>query len=564
MAPSSNRTLSILIIGPSQNGKTTFINRMCSLALNKVEKGEEGNRDFKCTTISKVYELDLPLSDYIMIDKQTGQVFNPPDLSTDEDKVLKGWRRMTTSKYALELRDRRGPVVKIRLIDTPGLDDSEGKDFENMENVLEMLNHLGQSEKAWEREIHAIVLVYNANNAFSASFQSIVHDYYNCMPNLFGGLSVVNTNFSLTTLSEKRSHLLRDKLLGAPTDNARGRIVAERTTDFKNALGRDLTVSHFFLDSKPRPDNAYTEFISRNTICDIVEFWMSSRSMPIKQMRLVKNKTMAGIDKRLQRYLQTAIDRWTLELRETQKSASMDQAFRSTLLQRKEELTNSIARREMDLERWDNETQYALQTYTTADDPSVAELFFNSIFRRRIKNSLKISQPNYDYFDVTAEDSTRATWVSKRLDPGSRTWTGEYEGVPGKAPNLVARAYTTNRVVYRQDIARLKSEMRVDRSNLADNQAQWDERFNSDESQPKSSVDVKLETLGKQIEAAKNLVKVLEHPNPPMDVAFNEASRTRYKKAVPDVNMQDLLDFVRAARLDVDLVKPLRRELDDD
>ncbi|PNP78514.1 hypothetical protein FNYG_08144 [Fusarium nygamai] len=198
-----------------------------------------------------------------------------------------------------------------------------------MGDVLGTLNQLAKSPQAWERKIHAVVLVYNAQSSFSYSFQSIIKDYHRCMPNLFGGLSVINTNFSIAALAARRQHLLRDELLGSG-ESARAKVLRARSEDFNKAIGDGLMPTHFFIDNKPKDRLAYDELLSRNAIFDILSFWATAKPMPISQMRFFKTPAMQTIDKRIQLYLQHASDSWTAELKSARRSVSDRDAYRST------------------------------------------------------------------------------------------------------------------------------------------------------------------------------------------------------------------------------------------
>ncbi|KAK0741549.1 hypothetical protein B0T18DRAFT_420344 [Schizothecium vesticola] len=563
----------VLVIGPSQNGKTTFINRIIRMSGKPADLGQEGNRASSCTTKVGFYDVEIPTSEYVMFDRETRNEVDVPDIAVHEHKVLDGnwWRKQSSSRFDIRLRDPDAPYLKLRLIDTPGLDDSANKDFENMQDVLTTLNTLAKSPDEWQRNINAIVLVYNANNAFSYSFQTVIKHYHQCMPNLFGGLAVINTHFDLASLGRKKAHLLRDKLLSSPNDSARASIVKQRATDFRKALGETLSPSHFFLDSKPKETLAYPELLSRNTIAHIAAFWRAAKPMPITQMRLVKSADMVAIDTKLQRGLQVAIDRWSADLRDVRRAATDRQALRSSLQQMTTELTNSIDRLQSDLDRFDNDTAFLISTYTTNDDPSAVSLFFKgTVFRQRIQGSMTVTEPGYERFTVDTENCGRGRWLTQScgFDAGGKTWRGQYEGEPGKAPNLLARSQTTNRVKYRDIIADKRREKRHDETKLADKQAELGERFTQLGLDPSAEsndndTDKKLDKLVLYVETARNLVEVLRQPDPPIDKAFNAAARSRYVKRPGAITKQDLVDFIAAADLEFDLVGPLKKELAD-
>ncbi|KAK0636073.1 hypothetical protein B0T17DRAFT_612857 [Bombardia bombarda] len=557
----------VLIIGPSQNGKTTFINRIIRMAGNDVPYGREGDRNTKCTKAVSFFDVDVPTSEYVLIDREKRQVFDVPDIATDEDKVLGGgwWRRQRSDMYDIRPRDPQAPYLRLRLIDTPGLDDSENKDFENMEDVLRTLNNLSRSSEEWERQISAIVLVYNSNNPFSFSFQTVIKHYHQCMPNLFGGLAVVNTHFDLANLSRRKAHLIRDKLLGSDKDSARNSIIKQRAEDFRKALGETLSPNHFFLDSKPKETLAYPELLSRNTVAHILSFWRVAKPMPITQMRMFKSADMLTIDAKLQRGLQMAIDSWTVDLRMKREAATDREALKSKLLQQKEEGNNAMSRLQEELDRIDTTTVFSIRTYVTEDDPSVWRVLKDWTFRKRIRATFPITESEYDEFEVVTENSPRGKWIPQdcHYDSKTRTWTGTYESEPGKSPNLIAKAQTTNQVKHRQRIEELRREKRRLKASLVENQMESEQRYGAERmsEQPESERDEQLNQLVRQVETASHLIEVLRQKSPPIDKAFNEAARVRYTKRPGEISVQDLIDFAAAAELEFDIVRPLRREL---
>lgn len=115
------------------------------------------------------------------------------------------------------------------------------------------------------------------------------------MPNLFGGLSVINTNFSVKDLSRKRMQIMRDNPERAES-NARNHLIKERTKDFAKIFETRRHLKHFFINNKPRGIMAYDKLVSCNTISKVLNFWAASKLIEIKQIRLIKNKQMKAID----------------------------------------------------------------------------------------------------------------------------------------------------------------------------------------------------------------------------------------------------------------------------
>lgn len=545
--------VTILVIGPSQNGKSTFVNRLINLSVRPPPHAKEGDGNFKCTSACTVYDLELPLTDYKLISIENGRDYDVPSIE-EEEKILAGawWKKQTKAKFAIKQRHHHSPLVRLRLIDTPGLDDSEGKDYENMKDVLEILNTMAKSPVKEERSINALALVYNANSPFSYSFQKTLKDYERSMPNLFGGLAVINTNFSVTAWAQKRQHLLQEKLLGS-SETAKDRVIRERRAEFAKILGRNP--SHFYIDNKPNKRYMYDELVSCNTISDILNFWGNSKPMEIGQMRLIKNESMKAIDKRLQSFLNFAIGRWDSERHELIKTVSKEEAMRSHFTKEQQEISDHIVRIESDLERYDNDSEYTIQTHTTTDDETAPKLFLKWAFRIKTKNSYYIKEPDYDSYNVTPQDGLASKWTSHTFDHADNSWTGNYEAKPGKVPYLTARSHTTNRLYHQDTIASLRTQLRRARESLAENKTNF-AAFGLDRS---GEQDPQLESLVSWITASKDLRELLGAESPPLDTSFDEAARSRYQKAPQAVDHGDLLDMVKVAK--PALAQPLKEML---
>lgn len=552
----ADKSVTVLVIGPSQNGKSTFINRLINLSsTNDVPLAREGDGNLKCTYGCTAYDLEVPLTEYKLVQVANGEDHAVPELDMEDEFLGAGWwKKQTRSKYAVKKRQQDGPCMRLRLIDTPGLDDCGGRDYENMEAVLKFLNEKAQSSEKWEREIHALVFVYNFNGSFTYSFQQTLKDYERCMPNLFGGLTVVNTNFNVTAWAQKRQHLIREQLLGS-TETAMVRIMKERRAAFARILNRNAT--HFFIDNKPKESLAFDELLSCNTISDILNYWSNSKPMEIGQMRLTKTVNMKAVDKQLQFYLLQAIGQWDIDKRDELRKSSKEEAMRSYLEQLNQEHSDDIARIQSDLERYDNDSEYTINTHVTSDDASAPALFFRWAFRIPMSNEYSIQEPDFEKFDVEPQDGVGHRWISYTFDHSENTWKGKYEADPGKVPRLTARSFTTSRVYYRNEISSLKSQLRRAKEYLADNKSNRENHaadYIGDQNP-------KLEKLVEWITAAKDLNEVLRAERPPLDTSFDEAARKRYRKSPNKIKPEDLFDTVKGMKPAI--LKPLRDVLGD-
>ncbi|KAL8419276.1 hypothetical protein RB594_002480 [Gaeumannomyces avenae] len=563
----------VLLVGPSQNGKTTLINRIIDLAANHVERGQEGNKTGKCTQTTAVYDLDVQLSQYAIFNKETG--LEIPDITADEMSLIRNWRK-GSKDGELMLLNPHAHYVKLRLIDTPGLDDSEGKDYQNMESVLGALNSMSQAEETWKRKINALVLVYNSKNTFSSSFQAAVKNYHQSMPNLFGTMAFVNTHFDVNHLRQERSKLVQLKqLLDKPEESARRAIAVGRADAFRKLVGLGLKPTYFYVDNRPPAGKLWSELLSRNTIIDLVTYLAASKSspMPIRQMRVSKSPDMEAVDARLQRFLATAIRNWSTEQSAMHERLSADEFFENNMSQIRKHLENSITRCRTELALLDNDTRFDLQPYMTDDNPNIGFLFFGgAILQMRVQNSMEITQPDFpDEFFVETVDGPTGEWGDFEWKENPRTWIGKYQGFPGRAPRLLAKSWTYNRTKYKTRIKDLKTQMWEHEAFLEENEAKWRARRKQQikEDDPiatdrQTEEGAKLDLLSSWIETAKHLQQLLDQRCPPIDSGFNEAARNRYQKTSSQIDISDLYECVKAADLDIDLLSPLKTVFLDD
>src|SRR5215471_11426196 len=81
-----------------------------------------------------------------------------------------------------------GKIHLFNLIDTPGLDDSDGNDMEIMANIVGEMSQLSH--------LNAIIYVRNMNKPFGASFTRFYNYIQRSMPNISNGLIIVHSGFT--------------------------------------------------------------------------------------------------------------------------------------------------------------------------------------------------------------------------------------------------------------------------------------------------------------------------------------------------------------------------------
>ncbi|KAF3292439.1 hypothetical protein TWF132_005500 [Orbilia oligospora] len=169
--------LNILLIGPSQNGKSTFINKIRQLSEYEPESegALEGDGSQSCTKTCKEHIMRFRRTRYKLVDIENSQQI---DTSEDnEDHLFHTiWKRKTAEDCEIFPLENNPRTIKLRLIDTPGLDDSQGSDDRNIAEVMMHLKRLSQAGEG-HNHLTAIVFVLSSTEAFSGKLQNL-YQYY--------------------------------------------------------------------------------------------------------------------------------------------------------------------------------------------------------------------------------------------------------------------------------------------------------------------------------------------------------------------------------------------------
>ena len=538
--PEPAQPINVLLVGPSQNGKSTFINLLRGLARNpQCEHATEGEGTKKCTTEPKTYELELPRTAYKLVNVADGLAIELPDNIME---LLSWWRR---KDLKIQPKDYDGQYMKLRLIDTPGLDDNEGRDADgaNLLAVLRYLSKLSESADPTKRYISCLILITNANNPFSDAFQQIVRHYKRCMPNLFGTLAVINTNFSVQEL-KKRSNRLANLVNGLipPVDESPEiTIMRERRQAFTNIFHIDPL--HFFIDSKPNAKRPLEKLLTQNTISNILEHLSLQGAMQITHMRLIKFPSMLAIDTFLTDSLQTAKRVWEIEHGRILKHASSKTKTRAHLVEITSGLEAEIEDIDLDLDRYDSDVEYNLKNYTSQDEISLPAMLLKLITFSTWKNTMNIKEDVWP-FEVCTEDKADARWIEWSMDTESKSWTGRYEANFGAVPLLRARSFTRNKYFFASEIERLRKKKENIEIRLAKNEVARGEL--EEITNEESSGDNRITLLGGWISKAEKLMKALQVKEISLNQGFTREAQERYGKRLDEVSSEDLLQVARA------------------
>lgn len=273
----------VIILGESQNGKSTLIKTLYEMAsLTPPASLEVGEGGEAVTLIPTVYELTIPLGAWELLNHKDKPVshsnwFQDQDifdeLSDDRKLKLKKLGDLST--------------VKLKIIDTPGLKGTDQNDENNMLAVLRCLLEL--------KEIHSVVLVNKGSN-YGPNFQETLR-YYLEMIGQPVPLDMIHTKFTADDLSSAL-----EKKQTYPEKISR---VIEFDKVFNSLLeSYNTTVQHWLVDCLPKKNKAFRELLKIETL----NRWLGSLSTknpyPTKRMMYTKTPKMVALDWQLITYNQ--------------------------------------------------------------------------------------------------------------------------------------------------------------------------------------------------------------------------------------------------------------------
>ena len=271
--------ISLLLVGPSQSGKSAFINRLIGLAINDVKTAAEGNGTTCCTLKVTRYDLEIPITEYALVRDTTGiQLRGFDSLSSFDDYD----GLFAPHKYSVKAKNPDPPLLKLRLIDTPGFNvPPEATDSEALESLANGIRDLSdfivRSYKSRTQYVHAIAFVYSARCAFKAPafsidrvLSSLFEVHHSLLPWSFFLLAQWHPGNTST-----RGRRRIDIATASGEGTLLNRLKKARSEEFEqiDPTAPQGPPTHFSIDSKPRtdePGGQYAELRSRNTVYDIL------------------------------------------------------------------------------------------------------------------------------------------------------------------------------------------------------------------------------------------------------------------------------------------------------
>ncbi|KAK6334775.1 hypothetical protein TWF718_010221 [Orbilia javanica] len=549
-------SLNILLIGPSQNGKSTFINKIRQLSEYEPEQegALEGDGSQSCTKSCKEYTLRFRRTRYKLVDVETSQEI--PVSEDNEDQLFrKIWKKKTIEDCEILPLDNNPRTFTVRLIDTPGLDDSHGSDDRN---ITEVMMHLKKMSQAGEGRdyITAIVFVLSSTEAFSEKLQNFYRHYQRCMPSLFGGLAVVNTRFSVEEWLQKyniiqkrpEKSVLKRVSKAVKPDPARVVVMRERREEFWRIFKQDAR--HFYIDSNPDDYLIVEELITRNRIYDIMNYFASQNPMPIQNIKLVKSMSMIQIDETLATWLKEA--KAILTQREKSLLSLTDSHGRiySSKIKRAFTLESDLEQLKKELALIDNASKFTIRTHSTAPlhKLSAPKGFWKWAVRSSIQDSLTIEEPDYPGFVVDAQNNLPySQWTKRDWNADRTVWTGDYKASPGQVPVLDAVVSISNRKYHKTAIEGLNKRILQTKEDIL--MTKEEEAYFSSQETVKP-MDPELKEISELLPQCDALINQLCLDWSSVTSGFDQVDAERYRKVRVDgmqsLSVENLFEFVKS------------------
>ncbi|KAK6354296.1 hypothetical protein TWF730_008707 [Orbilia blumenaviensis] len=377
--------INVLIVGETQQGKSTLIKNIHTYADLPDLDIKIGSGNVSCTNTAQSYEVDVKLRSYHLEDLSGNKI----ETTTENYKKLCTYDD-EDAKVVLDTPESGEPYQTIRfnLLDTPGLDDSDGKDMEIMAGILAKVSELSH--------IHAIVYVRKATTNFGESFKSFFQYLQRSMPSLARGLVIVHSSYSAMKVN---SHIRQ----GKDWQNI-------RREGFKAAT--NLELAHFFMDNEPDVNSPLSLVLSLNETCALLSHIKEQPVQPATAFKLLKTPRMQQIDgfvsnavAEVKRIARNKLDKASTKLANSEKKALEDESEIAKLNRRLKIITD-------DIRAYESGPDIVLGSVSVNDEYSFVE------------NFLLNQELNLPGKTMTFHGDDPIGYVQKSVTGGSR-WTQE-------------------------------------------------------------------------------------------------------------------------------------------
>ncbi|KAI9337075.1 hypothetical protein DFJ73DRAFT_892374 [Zopfochytrium polystomum] len=509
----SIQDVNILVVGPSQHGKSSFIRQLMRCAERPIETIVDevpvGDGNESTTAEPKLHRIQgFTLSEFVplvgtdqqrltkrklagfnlkrLIEKlsQRGKLKNQEDLA--KMGIATPW--MSLELVQLEFFNRR---LNVNIIDTPGLVDTEEGRSEDSDAIGD--NHMHKVFKFLAQnqidDVHAVILVFKFDCSLSTEIRSAVEYYSRTFgkdPSLF---HVVLGNF----LMQKRVEAILKK-----------EDLEEKGLRIMRKLGLSPNCNFYLTDTMPSP-LAYTEcklvdykseFFANDVIHRIIaRIWETGKTQSLCRQDLIfyKTRRMVQLDKLIIGSLESHCDGFTKGIAVNNKLLEevMKSISEKSVLVTREKLTISNLEKELGEKDNDGDPEFAkLNHFKAWRIIGHRHTFDRTVPPATPISRVKLHRPSYNYWESVSLDATpvaalpggssnQETWDVK-VDDGRTPLRFRATACSNFFAGIAAEAvlYVSNRRFFAQDIRELRFKLKAARAALKRAELELDECVN--------------------------------------------------------------------------------------
>ncbi|KAG0229035.1 hypothetical protein BGX31_006349 [Mortierella sp. GBA43] len=284
---SDSPTYNIILFGPTQAGKSTFLEGVKKYAnpsyvLNRDRVGL-GNKSKTTEIFEEVVETTLPV--YKLYDKDNDN--REIDVySIKDEKALKKLFVRDDDELDLKLEEVPGSkTVRFRFIDTPGLDDTDGNDVKHFAKIISGLTQA--------QEFHLVILMDSHHVPFVQSQKDALGTYFHVLEELKSMVLIVHTHVPNLHHRVGSNQRFDTKL-------------SERAKYFCDVIGRQVPTKR--IDCDLDEIELAQIYLTRNMIREILQTAVNQAPVSVRKTHIPKFPVMATVDTIVHQRCQVKID----------------------------------------------------------------------------------------------------------------------------------------------------------------------------------------------------------------------------------------------------------------
>ncbi|KAF9414633.1 hypothetical protein BGZ94_000330 [Podila epigama] len=276
-ASESPKVYNVLVLGETQSGKSTLVEFMKKYADPSVAINTKliGTGFLSHTEKPSTYKIHTNLPEYHVADSTPkakeprvnyGEFLSLEDPYDFEDELNRR-RNLTLVKG-----ESSYPEMTFNIIDTPGLNATEGDDEQHVQKIFNALIDA--------KTIHLLIITISSG-PFTQGLQDAIKCYVDMFPDFNGIIAFVHTHFNYNNLHPVR---------------AQGSQAIEiRMDSLHKIMGRN-TFAHFKIDCDVYNKKPIRDCITQNTLQRILELATFNRPVDMKHTVVNKTRKMRDID----------------------------------------------------------------------------------------------------------------------------------------------------------------------------------------------------------------------------------------------------------------------------